>query len=124
MIIDSSICPYQVNINCTRLGRDCEPLSKGCVLDGKVGVLKLEQEVGGMSEKVETLDLRPMPPFERHDRIFKIWDSLRSGETLKIINDHNPKPLRYQFEAEYKGKYEWEYEQEGPKDWVVKIRRI
>ncbi len=76
-----------------------------------------------MDKKVQTLDLRPMPPFERHDKIFQIWGTLQPGETLRIINDHNPKPLYYQFEAEYKGKYEWEYEQEGPKDWIVKIKR-
>jgi len=70
------------------------------------------------------LDLRPMPPFERHEKIFQMWDALSSGETLRITNDHDPKPLHYQFEAEYKGQYEWEYEQEGPKDWVVKIRKI
>jgi uncharacterized protein (DUF2249 family) len=46
-----------------------------------------------------------MPPFERHEKIFQLWDSLKAGETLKIINDHDPKPLWYQFEVEYKGKY-------------------
>ncbi len=77
-----------------------------------------------MSDKIVTLDLRPMPPFERHEKIFQIWDTLTPGETLKIINDHDPRPLHYQFEAEQKGKYEWGYEQEGPQDWVVKIKRI
>ena len=75
-------------------------------------------------DKVETLDLRSVMPFERREKIFATWDSLKSGETLKIINDHDPKPLRYQFEAAYKGKHEWEYEQEGPKDWVVQIKKI
>jgi uncharacterized protein (DUF2249 family) len=28
------------------------------------------------------------------------------------------------FEAEQRGKYEWEYEQQGPKDWIVKIKRV
>jgi len=77
-----------------------------------------------MDNKIQTLDLRPMPAFERHEKIFRIWGTLKSGQILRIINDHNPKPLYYQFEAEYKGKYEWEYEQEGPKDWIVKIKRI
>ena len=77
-----------------------------------------------MEKKIETLDLRSMPPFERHEKIFHVWETLKHGETLKIINDHDPKPLRYQFEAEYKGKYEWEYKEEGPKDWVVSIKRI
>ena len=70
------------------------------------------------------LDLRQIMPFERHELIFQTWDSLKPGETLKIINDHDPKPLRYQFEAEYKGQYQWEYEQEGPKDWMVKILKV
>jgi uncharacterized protein (DUF2249 family) len=65
-----------------------------------------------------------MPPFERHEKIFKTWESLQSGQTLKIINDHDPKPLRYQFMVEYKDKFEWKYEQEGPKDWIVSIKKI
>ena len=48
------------------------------------------------------LDLRPVMPFERHELIFKKWDGLKPGETLRITNDHNPKPLWYQFEAELK----------------------
>jgi len=76
-----------------------------------------------MSEKIESLDLRAMPPFQRHEKIFQLWDTLKSGETLKIINDHDPKPLWYQFEVEFKGKYEWEYGQKGPKDWVVSIKK-
>lgn len=74
--------------------------------------------------KVIELDLRPIFVFERHDKIFEKWDAMKPGETLRIINDHDPKPLRYQFEVEYKGQYEWEYEEKGPKDWIVKIKRI
>ncbi len=79
-----------------------------------------------MSEQksVEDLDLRSMPVFERHDKIFEIWDTLQPSQTLRIINDHDPKPLWYQFEVEYKGKYEWEYEQKGPEDWIVRIKRV
>jgi len=49
---------------------------------------------------------------------------LTTGNTLKIINDHEPKPLYYQFEAEEKGRFEWEYEEEGPVDWIFKIKKI
>ena len=76
-----------------------------------------------MSAKIETLDLRPLPPPQRHAKIFETWNSLESGEAMKIINDHDPKPLRYQFEAEQSGKFEWEYEQQGPVDWIVNIKR-
>jgi len=76
-----------------------------------------------LTEDVQILDLRPMPPFERHKKIFQVWDELKTNETLRIINDHDPKPLWYQFEVEYKDKYEWEYEQKGPQDWIVNIKK-
>jgi len=79
-----------------------------------------KKEVKAMIE----LDLRPIMPFERHDLIFQKWAALKSGETLKIINDHDPKPLRYQFEAEYKNQFQWEYEQKGPRDWIVRIKKV
>ncbi len=74
--------------------------------------------------KVVELELRTMPPFERHERILKEWDALKHGETLKITNDHDPKPLHYQFEAEYKGQYEWKYEKTEPREWVVTIKKV
>lgn len=70
------------------------------------------------------LDIRQVAPFERHGLIMKTWDALKAGETLKITNDHDPKPLHYQFDAEYKGQFEWKYEQSGPRDWVVTIKRV
>jgi uncharacterized protein (DUF2249 family) len=70
------------------------------------------------------LDLSSLIPPERHKLIFQNWDKLKAGETLKIINDHDPKPLYYYFQAEYTNQYEWEYEQEGPKDWAVKIKKL
>ncbi|MEK7309983.1 MAG: DUF438 domain-containing protein [Planctomycetota bacterium] len=73
---------------------------------------------------VEKLDLRSMHPFERHDKIFEVWNGLKAGRTLEITNDHDPKPLRYQFQAEYPNTFEWEYKQQGPKDWVVQIKKV
>ncbi len=77
-----------------------------------------------MVDNTEVLDLRPLPPAERHKQIFERWNKLNPGDTLKIINDHEPKPLYYQFEAEEKGRFEWEYEEQGPVDWIFKIKRI
>ena len=82
-----------------------------------------EDQIKEANTMVE-LDLRKIMPFERHELIFQKWDALKPGDTLKIINDHDPKPLHYQFEAEYKGKYEWTYDQQGPKDWAVRIKKV
>ncbi|MFQ5465777.1 MAG: DUF2249 domain-containing protein, partial [Thermodesulfobacteriota bacterium] len=54
-----------------------------------------------MSGSVTELDLRDLPVFERHPRIFENWESLEPGSTLQIVNDHDPKPLHYQFEGEF-----------------------
>lgn len=48
----------------------------------------------------ETLDLRDVPPEERHPKIHEAFEELRSGDALTLINDHEPKPLFYEFRAE------------------------
>jgi uncharacterized protein (DUF2249 family) len=117
-------CPHDgVDDYCARLKRTCNPVSNGCILEGKVRLLDSGNGGENMNTKIETLDLRPLPAYERHEKIFQAWNSLEPGETLKIINDHDPKPLRYQFKAEQSGKFEWDYEKEGPVDWIVNIKR-
>ena len=74
--------------------------------------------------KIINLDLRKLIPFERHEKIFENWNALKGGEVLRITNDHEPKPLYYLFQAEHKGEFEWEYEKQGPKDWIFKITKI
>ncbi len=76
-----------------------------------------------MNAGVEILDLRLLPPVERHKKISQKWEALQPVEVLRIINDHAPKPLYYPFEAEQKGKIEWQYEQQGPVDWIFNIKR-
>jgi len=76
-----------------------------------------------MKKSIKTLDLRNMPPFERHSKIFDTWNGLKEEETLRIINDHEPKPLYYQFEAEHKGRFEWNYQKQGPEDWIFTIKK-
>ncbi len=73
---------------------------------------------------IRTLDLRELPPRERHQRIFELWNELKVGDTLRIINDHDPRPLYYQFAYEEMGRFEWTYEQKGPVDWIVNIKKI
>ena len=70
-----------------------------------------------------TLDVRPIPPKEKHPTIFETFDELAPGEHFVIVNDHDPKPLRYQFEAERPGEMEWAYLEEGPKVWKVRIAK-
>ena len=50
-----------------------------------------------------TLDVREILPRNRHPLIFGIFDVLPSGQALLLTNDHDPKPLYYQFQAESTG---------------------
>lgn len=47
-----------------------------------------------------TLDVREIPPAERHPKIHNAFAALDSGESLQIVNDHDPKPLFYEMQAE------------------------
>jgi uncharacterized protein (DUF2249 family) len=68
-----------------------------------------------------TLDVRPMPPRERHATIFERLDELDPGQTLRLVNDHDPAPLRYQLEATRPGQFGWEYVERGPEVWAIDI---
>ena len=73
---------------------------------------------------VKTLDVRPIVPREKHPAIFTNFDSLAPGEVLQLINDHDPKPLYYQMQAERSGQFNWEYIEEGPVVWKVNISKV
>jgi uncharacterized protein (DUF2249 family) len=62
-----------------------------------------------------------MEPRARHEAIFDRLDQLAAGETLRLVNDHDPAPLRYQLDATRPGQFRWEYVQEGPEDWAIDI---
>ncbi|HEV2515849.1 MAG TPA: DUF2249 domain-containing protein [Devosia sp.] len=70
------------------------------------------------------IDIRQVAPRMRHPLIFSTFEHLAGGGCLRIVNDHDPKPLFYQFSAEYPGIFEWTYEQNGPDVWKVRIDRL
>lgn len=67
------------------------------------------------------LDVRMMPPARRHSSIFETYDGLQPGGSFVLINDHDPKPLYYQFTYEKPGAFTWNYEEQGPLVWRVRI---
>jgi uncharacterized protein (DUF2249 family) len=77
-----------------------------------------------MAEPVVTLDVRRMAARERHPTIFSRLDALKPGDTLRLVNDHDPSPLRYQLFAERPGMYTWEPEKQGPTEWIIRIQKI
>jgi uncharacterized protein (DUF2249 family) len=55
----------------------------------------------------EILDVRALEPKDRHKEIFDRYLTLGPGEAFILVNDHEPKPLLYQFQAEHFGEVEW-----------------
>ncbi|HUZ35384.1 MAG TPA: DUF2249 domain-containing protein [Streptosporangiaceae bacterium] len=69
------------------------------------------------------IDVRRLPPAHRHQTIFDAYQALKPGAGFVLINDHDPKPLHYQFQAECTGKFTWDYLETGPSAWRVRIGR-
>jgi uncharacterized protein (DUF2249 family) len=69
------------------------------------------------------LDVRVIPPREKHPTIFHTFAFLKPGESFVLVNDHDPKPLRSQFELQHAGEFGWEYLEQGPSLWRVEISR-
>ena len=76
-----------------------------------------------MTDKT-TIDVRQTPPAQRHPLIFHTFEALLPGETFILINDHDPKPLYYQFHFERAGLFSWDYLEEGPMTWQVRIGKV
>jgi uncharacterized protein (DUF2249 family) len=72
---------------------------------------------------VTELDVRVIPPRDKHPTIFDLLDRMESGDALVLVNDHDPRPLRYQLSAEHPHAFDWEYELSGPHEWRVRIAR-
>ena len=69
------------------------------------------------------IDVRTIPPRERHPLIFSTFRALARGGSLLLVNDHDPRPLYYQFQAEMGEPFQWEYLETGPEVWKVRIGR-
>ncbi len=80
-----------------------------------------ERPAGSAADPV--LDVRALAPARRHEVIFDSYGTLRPGAAFVLVNDHDPKPLRYQFEAEHAGAYTWDVLEAGPRTWRVRVGR-
>ena len=69
------------------------------------------------------LDVRTLVPAHRHTTILGAYGDLAPGDGFVLVNDHDPKPLYYQFDAEHNGDFTWDYLEQGPEVWRVRIGR-
>lgn len=69
------------------------------------------------------LNVTLLEPKQKHPAIFVRFDALAEGESLTLHNDHDPKPLYYQLLGERGNIFTWEYLEEGPEWWKVRISK-
>ncbi|MFY3745560.1 DUF2249 domain-containing protein [Anaeromyxobacter sp. Red801] len=76
-----------------------------------------------MPQQPRVIDLRTLPPQVRHGLVFQCFDALATGESMVIVNDHDPMPLLQQFRFVRPGEAQHEYVEQGPTAWQVRIAR-
>lgn len=69
------------------------------------------------------LDVRQMRKPDKHPAIFATYEALAVGESFILVNDHDPKHLREEFETDHPGGYEWEYVSREPRTWRIQITK-
>lgn len=82
-----------------------------------------QQSASGEGAEEPDLDVRELPHGQRHTIIFSTYAALAPGQGFVLVNDHDPRPLYYQFDAEHHGQFTWDYLEEGPRTWRVRVGR-
>lgn len=73
--------------------------------------------------KAERLNATEIPMQIKHATIFEHFDALDEGEGFILENDHDPKPLYYQLIATRGEIFDWEYLENGPDWWRIRITK-
>jgi uncharacterized protein (DUF2249 family) len=69
------------------------------------------------------LDVRQLRKLDKHPKIFATYAALRVGESFVLLNNHDPKHLHEEFEADHAGSYGWDYVEKGPTVWRIRISK-
>ena len=70
------------------------------------------------------LDVRPLAKPDKHPTIFATYEDLGVGDSFVLVNDHDPKHLHDEFEAEHPGSFGWEYLAREPRNWRIRITKL
>jgi uncharacterized protein (DUF2249 family) len=70
------------------------------------------------------LDVRTLRKPDKHPAIFRTYEELAVGGSFVLVNNHDPRHLRDEFEAEHPGSYGWAYLSTGPETWRIEITKL
>lgn len=94
-------------------------------LESEAEVAAYYEEVGAKAAAGADFDMevRHLIPADRHTLIIDAFNKLSKDQGFVLVNDHDPKPLYYQFAFEYADRFTWDPIEEGPEVWRVRIGR-
>lgn len=69
------------------------------------------------------LNIPAIEPQQKHAMIFNVFESSKAEEGFIIHNNHDPKPVYHQLIATYGEIFSWDYLQQGPEWWDIRIVR-
>lgn len=70
------------------------------------------------------VDVRNVAARDRHPSIFAAFNRIAPGDSIEIVNDHDPRPLYFQFEQRLGTGFAWSYVESGPDVWRVIVRKL
>lgn len=71
----------------------------------------------------DELDVRDVPKPQRHPLIFDRFAALAPSGSFVLVNSHDPKHLRQEFDRDLPGSYGWDYVESGP-TWRIRISKL
>lgn len=79
-----------------------------------------------MSEYIGRVDIREiMPHQDKYPTVQRTFESLKVGEKMELLNDHDFKPIfTYKFPLDFPDQYEWNYLEQGPDTWRVEVIKV
>lgn len=67
------------------------------------------------------LDVRVLSRPKKHITIHEMLDKLAPGEALRITNDHDPRPLKFELDRDHPNTFTLNYLESGPTTWIIDI---
>ena len=69
------------------------------------------------------IEAQKIDPMHRHSFIFESFDSLEGGDSIVIVNNHDPVPLLRQFGESRPNQFVDEYLEKGPEVWKLRLTK-
>lgn len=74
----------------------------------------------GRNERV--IKIADIDPRYRHRVIFQLFEHLDPNDSLQLVLEHDPKPLRLQLHARHGERCDWTWLEDGPETWRARLR--